>query len=232
MSLANYPSKRNGSFFSTDFLPQTVNRKSFLKLLLGLACYSFCTVAWAGIVPGISSATTSGTTSTYTSFRFTTSNLSGAKLNSIKLFGGLSTTIIKVYLTGGNIADGDYRDGIVSYNQSNDSGRYLTFTSGTLADFALAANKNYTISIDNNSVSFTAGLAPVVDTDLQPYFVSTSNWTSGGVAFSIGVDSNSIATVPEPSTFLLFGLTVLALGICVYVGRRQTVKSMQPISCQ
>jgi hypothetical protein len=232
MSLANYPSKRNGSFFSTDFLPQTVNRKSFLKLLLGLACYSFCTVAWAGIVPGISSATTSGTTSTYTSFRFTTSNLSGAKLNSIKLFGGSNSTNSNVYLTGGNIAEGDNRFGSFSYNKDTDSGRYLTFTSGTLADFALAANQTYTFSIDTNSVSFTTGLAPVVDTPLQPYFVSTSNWTSGGVAFSIGVDSNSIATVPEPSTLLLFGLTVLALGICVYVGRRHTVKSMQPISCQ
>ncbi len=227
MHLTINPSNPSLSLFAKDFLSGVWKRKCFLKLLLGLASYSFCTVAWGGIVPGISSATTSGTTSTYTSFRFTTSNLSGAKLNSIKLFGGSNSTTSNVYLTGGNIADGDNRYGSFSYDKNTDSGRYLTFTSGTLADFALAANQTYTFSIDTNSVYFTAGLAPVVDTDLQPYFNSISNWTTGGVAFSIGVDSNSIASVPEASTFLLFGLTVTVCGIYFCLRKRHDRTGIQ-----
>ena len=218
------------SFFAQGHRSTLWNRIAFVKLLLGLGFYFLCPTVWAGIVPGISSATTSGTSSTYTSFRFTTSNLSGAKINSIKLYGGSSTTSSNVFLTGGNIADGDNRNGSFTYNKDTDSGQYLTFTGGTLANFALAANQTYTLSIDNNSVYFTAGLLPVVDTDLQPYFSNISNWTTGGIAFSVGVDSNSIAAVPEPSTFLLFGITVLVLGICFNIARRDKQGNLQSIA--
>lgn len=228
MSTAFYSSSRIAPFLFRGYRSVGWSRVGFLKFVLGFAFYACCTGAWAGIVPGISSATTNGTSATYTSFKFTTSDLSGVKFNAIKLYGGSSNTTSNVYLTGGNLGD-TIKNGVFNYNKDTDSGVFLNFTGGNLADFALAANQTYTLSVDNNSVSFTSGLLPTVNTELQPYLNSISNWTTGGVAFSIGVDSNSIASVPEASTFFLFGVAVTIFGICFYLRKRDGRVGIQNI---